>query len=147
MRSTGPHQPSDQKQGKSGKSIKMSENECKQTKADESSWKWVENEWLGSETCFWAWPLIFSWFSTTFICFHLFLTIFTYSLSILLNDFWLSLFVFNCFKPNSSIYLKTYFYLFLCYFSIIFIHFCYIWQNSFTSLAMFSNRVRSGQVR
>ena len=117
-------------------------------KAVESSWKWVENEWSGLETCFWAWPLIFYWFSTTFIHFHLFLTIFTYSLSILL--------IFDCLYLFSTVLnqirvftWRLIFTFFLCHFSIIFIHFCYIWQNSFTSLAMLSNRVRSGwpQVR
>ena len=41
-----------------------------------------------------------------------------YLLSIDFTHFRLSLFVFNCFKPNLSVYLKTYFYLFLCQFRL-----------------------------
>ena len=92
------------------------------------------------------WQLIFYWFSTTFIHFHLFLTVFTYSLSILL--------IFDCLYLFSTVLnqiqvftWRLIFTFFLCHFSFIFIHFCYIWQNSFTSLAMFSNRVRLGRPR
>ena len=85
-------------------------------------------------------------FSTDFLLLSS-ISIYFWPFLLTLYRFYSFLIVFNCFKPNPSVYLKTYFYLFLCYFSIIFIHFCYIWQNSFTSLAMFSNRVGPGQVK